>query len=187
MAKSWYIIHTYSGYEQKIERTIRSMLEEGELDSSIVTNVKVPMEEVEEVSEKTKKKSIRHNKLLPSYIMLEMDLPQLGWRAVCNAVRHIQGVTGFVGTNPNERPRPISNEEAKALFQQSGDIKGEKVVRVKHSYEVGDHVRIKGGPFSSFEGVIESVSPDKDKLSVNVEIFGRPTPVEIGVLEVEKV
>ncbi|MBQ3980628.1 MAG: transcription termination/antitermination protein NusG, partial [Treponema sp.] len=93
MAKSWYIIHTFTGYEQKIERTLRDMLERGQLDSNVVCDVKVPSEEVVEI--RNNKKYVKRNKILPSYIMLEMDLPQVGWKPVCNAIRHIQGVTGF--------------------------------------------------------------------------------------------
>ena len=185
MAKSWYILHTYSGYEQKIERTLNKMLDEGSLDSAVVTSIRVPMEEVEEVRDG--KKRTHNEKLIPGYIMLEMDLPQLGWKAICNEIRHIQGVTGFVGTNPNERPRPISTDEAKNLLQQSGEIKGEKVVRIKQNYEIGDQVKITDGPFASFSGAIEEINTEKNKLRVNVQIFGRATPVEVDVLQVEKV
>ena len=185
MAKSWYIVHTYTGYEQKIERTIRKLLEDGDLDSAVVTSVKVPMEEVVEV--RNGKKHTRNNKLLPGYIMLEMDLPQLGWKNVCNQIRHIQGVTGFVGTNPQERPRPISTDEAKSLLQQSGEIKGEKTVRIKQNYEIGDQVKITDGPFATFSGAIEEINTEKNKLRVNVQIFGRATPVEVDILQVEKI
>ncbi|HBB14775.1 MAG: transcription termination/antitermination factor NusG [Treponema sp.] len=184
MAKSWYIIHTFTGYEQKIERTLRDMLERGQLDSNVVCDVKVPSEEVVEI--RNNKKYVKRNKILPSYIMLEMDLPQVGWKPVCNAIRHIQGVTGFVGTNPQEKPRPISSDEAKSLLQQSGEIKGEKTVRVKQNYEAGDHIKIKEGPFASFSGIVEEVLLDKNKLRVNVQIFGRETPVELDFLQVEK-
>ena len=185
MAKSWYIIHTYTGYEQKIERTLNMLLNSGEIDPAVLTSVKVPMETVMEV--KDGKSKTRNNKLLPGYIMLEMDLPQLGWKATCNTIRHIQGVTGFVGTSPNERPRPISSEEAKNLLQQSGDLKGEKKVRVKQSFEVNDKVKIIEGPFASFSGVVEEFYADKNKLRVNVQIFGRETPVEVDILQVEKI
>jgi transcriptional antiterminator NusG len=98
----------------------------------------------------------------------------------------LTGVAGFVGTNPNERPRPISNDEAKNLLQQSGEIEGEKPVRVKQSYEIGDHVKITEGSFATFEGVVEEVNLEKNTLRVNVQIFGRSTPVEVDVVQVEK-
>ncbi|MCI1209133.1 MAG: transcription termination/antitermination protein NusG [Treponema sp.] len=185
MAKSWYILHTYTGYEGKIERTIRTLLESKELDPNVVIEVKVPVEEVVEI--KNGKKHVRNNKFLPGYIMLEMDLPELGWKTTCSEIRRIQGVTGFVGTKPNERPRPISNEEVKNLLQKSGEIKGEKAVHVKQSYAVGEQVKITDGPFATFSGTVEEVNVEKDKLRVMVQIFGRATPVEVGLLQAEKI
>ena len=168
MAKNWYIIHTYTGYEEKIERTLRFMLGNGEIDSNVLTDIRVPTEEVVEV--KNGKKVIRNNKFLPGYIMLEMDLPQLGWKDTCTKVRRIQGVTGFVGTEPSVRPIPISDDEAKNLLRASGAIKGEKNVHIKQSFEVGDQVKIIDGPFANFNGAIEEVNAEKNKLRVNVQI-----------------
>lgn len=185
MSKSWYILHTYTGYEGKIERTIKALLEKKDLDSAVVTDVKVPVEEVVEI--KDGKKKTRNDKFLPGYIMIELDLPDIGWKATCSTLRRIQGVTGFVGTNPNERPRPISASEAKNLLQKSGVIKGEKTVKIKQTYSVGDVVKITDGPFASFSGNIEEVNDEKNKLRVNVQIFGRATPVEVDLLQVEKV
>ena len=162
MAKSWYILHTYNGYEGKIERTVKALLEKNELDPAVVTDIKVPVEEVVEI--KDGKKKSRHDKFLPGYIMIELDLPEIGWKATCSTIRRIQGVTGFVGTNPNERPRPISADEAKNLLLKAGAIKGEKSVKVKQSFNVGDQVKITDGPFASFSGTIEDVSVEKDKL-----------------------
>ena len=184
MSKNWYILHTYTGYEGKIERTIRTYLEAGDLDPAIVCNVKVPVEELVEI--KDGKKRTRNNKFLPGYIMLELDLPDLGWKATCTTIRRISGVTGFVGTNPSERPRPISAEEAKILLQKSGEIKGEKPVHVKQSFAVGDQVKINDGPFATFSGSVEEVNMEKEKLRVMVQIFGRATPVEVDLLQVEK-
>lgn len=184
MSKGWYIVHTYTGYENKIERTLRTKIEEGELDSSVVTEIKVPVEEVIEI--KDGKRKSRKNKFLPGYIMLEMDLPDIGWKTVCSTIRSVQGVTGFVGTNPNERPRPISNDEARNILQKSGDIKGEKNVRIKQIYSIGDQVKINEGPFASFSGVVEEIYADKNKLRVMVQIFGRATPVEVDISQVEK-
>ena len=133
------------------------------------------------------KKRVRNNLLLPSYLMIEMDLPQLGWKDVCSSIRRIQGVNGFVGTKPSEKPHPISSEEAKRMLQMAGELKGEKQIRIKQNYEVGDNVKITDGPFSTFTGVVEEVNAEKNKLRVNVQIFGRATPVEVDVLQVEKV
>jgi len=185
MSKSWYILHTYTGYEGKIERTIRTLLEKKELDSSVVTDVKVPIEETVEV--KDGKKKTRNDKFLPGYVMIELDLPEIGWKATCSIIRRIQGVTGFVGTDPNVRPRPITADEAKNLLMKAGAIKGEKQVKIKQSFAVGDQVKIIDGPFATFSGSIEEVSDEKERLRVNVQIFGRATPVEVNVLQVEKI
>ena len=185
MAKSWYIVHTYTGYEKKIERTLRQKMEDGILDASVVSDIKVPVEEVVEI--KDGKKKSRKNMILPGYIMMEMDLPDIGWKAVCSAIRSTQGVTGFVGTKPNERPRPIPNEEARNILQKSGDIKGEKAAaRIKQIYSIGDQVKINEGPFASFSGAVEEVYADRAKLRVMVQIFGRATPVEVDLTQVEK-
>lgn len=184
MAKNWYILHTYTGYENKIERTIRMMLDANELNPNVVTNVKVPVEEVIEI--KDGKKHSKKAKFLPGYIMLEMELPDIGWKSICSSIRRIQGVTGFVGTNPSEKPRPISNEEAKNLLLKSGEIKGDKSVRIKQDYVVGDQVKITEGPFQTFSGVVEEINAERNKLRVMVQIFGRATPVEVDLLQVEK-
>ncbi|MCQ2612561.1 MAG: transcription termination/antitermination protein NusG [Treponemataceae bacterium] len=185
MAKGWYILHTYSGYEQKIERTIRSLIENGDLSSEIVLDIKVPLEEVVEV--KDGKKRTISKKLLPSYIMAELDLPDFGWKDTCATIRRIQGVTGFVGAASNVKPRPIPVEEAKALLQKTGEIKGEKTTRMKQTFSVGEQVKIIDGPFATFEGSIEEVNMEKSKLRVIVGIFGRATPVEVDLLQVEKI
>ena len=184
MAKSWYILMSFTGFEGKIERTIRALLDKGELDPAIVTDVKVPVEEIVEV--KDGKKKTRKDKFLPGYIMVEMDLPEIDWKSTCTKLRRIQGVGGFVGTNPNERPRPISSAEAKNLLMKAGAIKGEVPVKVKTNYNVGDLVKIIEGPFKTFSGNIEEINAEKDKLRVNVQIFGRATPVEVTLDQVEK-
>lgn len=183
MAKSWYVLHTYSGYENKIEKTLRIMKEEGAFGDSLA-DVKVPAEQVVEVRDGKKKVSTK--KFLPGYILLEMDLPDLGWKTVCSKIRKIQGVTGFVGTAPGTKPQPISSEEARAILQKTGQIKGEKVLKPKQTYSVGETVRIVEGPFNTFTGNVEEVNVEKGKLRVTVGIFGRSTPVEVDFLQVEK-
>jgi len=118
--------------------------------------------------------------------MLQLDLPEIGWKDTCSSIRRLQGVNGFVGTNPSERPRPISAEEAKNLLQRSGDIKGEKTPRIKSNFELGETVKIIDGAFASFSGTIEEIQLDREKLQVMVQIFGRATKVEVGFLQVEK-
>ncbi len=184
MSTGWYVLHTYSGYENKIEKTIRIMMEAGDLDKEIVRDIKVPSEEVVEVRDGKKRTMTR--KFLPGYIMVEMNLPDLGWKATCSQIKKIQGVTGFVGTPANKRPQPLSPDEAKAILQKTGEIKGERTPRPRQSFSAGEQVKIVDGPFESFTGTIEEVNAEKNKLKVMVGIFGRATPVEVDLLQVEK-
>lgn len=185
MGKGWYILHTYSGYENKIEKTIRSLIETNDISAEVVTDIKVPVEEVVEIKD-GKKRSVT-KKFLPGYILIEMDLPELGWKFTCSAIRKIQGVTGFVGTPGSVRPQPISQDEAKSILQKAGEIKGDKAPRMKQNFAVGETVKIIDGPFDSFTGAIEEVNLERNKLRVMVGIFGRSTPVEVDLLQVEKI
>lgn len=185
MAKSWYILHVYSGYENKIEKTIRMMIDTAELSREIVTDIKVPTEEVSDVKDGKKKTITR--KILPGYILVEMDLPDNGWKATCSGIRKITGVTGFVGSNLSNKPQPIPSEEVRRILQRSGELKGDRQVRMKQTYSPGEQVKIIEGPFESFSGVIEEVNAEKNKLKVMVGIFGRSTPVEVEMTQVEKI
>jgi transcriptional antiterminator NusG len=185
MAKSWYVLHVYSGYEAKIERTIRMLLANNELDPVVVTDIKIPSEEVVDVKDGKRRTSSR--KMLPGYILVEMDLPENNWKATCSAIRKITGVTGFVGATMHHKPAPISGEEARHILQRAGEIKGDRPAKSRQTFSVGEQVKIIEGPFDSFTGTVEEVSPDKNKLRVMVGIFGRATPVEVDMLQVEKV
>ena len=186
MAKAWYVVHTYSGYENKIEKTIRRLIEDSDPEiGEAVLDIKVPAEQVVEVKDGKKKTTTK--KFLPGYILLEMDLPDLGWKRVCSRIRKINGVTGFVGASPGLKPHPISSEEARGILQKAGEIKGDKNVRPKETFVLGEQVRIVEGPFESFTGSIEEVNQEKGKLRVMVGIFGRNTPVEVDFLQVEKI
>ena len=185
MSRNWYILSTYTGYEAKIERTIRSLLDKQELDSNVVLDIKVPVEEVTEI--KDGKKKVKKINFMPGYLMVEMDLPEIGWKDTCSKIYRIQGVSGFTGSiSRNDRPRPISKNEAMGLLQKCGVIKGEKPVRVHHSFNIGDAVKITEGNFATFTGSIKEINVEKEKLFVEVQIFGRPTPVEVSFSQVEK-
>lgn len=184
MAKGWYVVHTYSGYENKVEKYIRKLMEDPQF-AELVFDVKVPSEEVVEVKEGKKKVSTK--KFLPGYILVEMDLPDRGWKPVCSQIRKIQGITGFVGSMAGMKPQPISAEEARSVLQKAGEIKTDKAARPKQTFNVGETVRVVEGPFDSFTGSIEEVNLDKGKLRVMVGIFGRNTPVEVDFLQVEKI
>jgi transcriptional antiterminator NusG len=183
MAKGWYVLHTFTGYENKVEKFIRIMMDDGTLGEGVF-DVKVPSEEVTEV--RNGKKRIVNKKFLPGYILVEMDLPERGWKIPCSAIRKIQGVTGFVGTGQNSKPQPISAEEAKSILQKTGAIKTERRLQAKQDFQVGEEVRIIEGPFESFKGTIEVVNQEKGKLRVMVGIFGRATPVEVSFAQVDK-
>ncbi len=194
MAKSWYIVSTYVGYENKVEETLKLKIESGEISSDVLTSVKVPVEDVVEFvkvkNRKTgveeEKKRTKKVKILPGYILLELDLPEVGWKETCSVIRRVRGVSGFVGTDPNVRPRPLSMSEARKLLQLAGELPGEKNVKIKQNYLVGDQVRINEGPFANFNGTVEEILAEKNKLRVLVQIFGRATSVEIEVNQVEK-
>lgn len=183
MAKSWYILHTYSGYENKIEKTIRTLIERGLISSEVVTDIKIPEELVIE-NKGGKKKNVK-KKFLPGYMLVEMNLPEIGWKQVCSEIRKIQGVTGFLGAVDNKKPQPISAEEAKDILQKAGEIKGDKNLRMIQNFSEGQHVKIIDGAFASFTGTIDEVMADKNKLRVMVAIFGRTTPVEVEMTQAE--
>jgi transcriptional antiterminator NusG len=184
MATGWYVLHTYSGYENKIEKTIRMMTETGDLDKEVVRDVKVPSEEVVEVRDG--KKRTQNRKFFPGYILVELDLPDLDWKSTCSRIKKIQGVTGFVGTPADKKPQPLSGDEARTILQKSGEMKGERPARTRQSFSAGEQVKIIDGPFETFTGTIEEVNQEKNKLKVMVGIFGRNTPVEVDILQVEK-
>ena len=187
MATGWYVLHTYSGYENKIEKTIRMMIEMGELDKEVVRDVKIPSEEVVEVRDGKKRTQVK--KFLPGYILVEMDLPDadMGWKLPCSKIKKIQGVTGFVGTPAARKPQPLPGDEARSILQKSGEIKGERPARSRQAFSAGEQVKIIDGPFESFTGTIEEINQEKNKLKVMVGIFGRNVPVEVDLLQVEKV
>lgn len=184
MSKEWYILHIFSGYEKKIERAIWSLVENNEIPAGVISEIKIPEEELTEVKD-GKRRTVR-KKFLPGYLLIEMDLPAVTWRNVCASIRRIQGVTGFLGVVGNAQPQPISADEARRVLQKAGEIKGEKV-RVAQTFTAGQQVKIIEGPFDTFTGVVEEVLPDRNKLRVMVAIFGRTTPVEVDMLQVELV
>ena len=184
MGKAWYVVHSFSGHENKVEKQIRLLMAQDAFRESIF-DVKVPSEKVVEVKEGKKRVSAR--KFLPGYVLVEMDLPEESWKTVCGGIRKIQGVTGFVGSHRNQRPQPISQGEARSILQKAGEIKSEKILKPKLNFDAGEVVRIIDGPFDSFTGNIEEVDVEKGKLRVMVGIFGRSTPVELSFVQVEKV
>ena len=152
-------------------------------------SLKPAMPKLENVEIKDGKRKVSSRKFLPGYILVEMDLPsdESGWKPVCSLIRRIRGVTGFVGTAPKDRPMPISADEARGILEKTGEIKGEKTVRARVTFNAGESVKIIDGPFASFSGTIEEVNLERNKLKVMVGIFGRATPVEVDLFQVEKI
>ena len=186
MAKGWYIVHTYSGYEQKIQRTIFKLREMDTDFALVVSDVKVPMETVTEIKD-GKKKEVKR-KILPGYILVEIDFPEDGtWKNTYSKIKRIQGVTGFVSAMEGKKPQPLSAAEMKGIMQKTGEVPTEKEFRPKQNFQVGDEVKIIDGPFESFSGIIDEIDNVKSKLRVSVQIFGRSTPVEVEFLQAEKV
>ena len=168
----WYVVHTYSGYENKVKANIEKTIENRHLEDQIL-EVRVPMEDVVEVKNGTKQQVQR--KLFPGYVLLNMVMNDDTWYVV----RNTRGVTGFVG--PGSKPVPLTPEEMLPL-----GIQGESR-RVEVDLEVGDSVVVTGGAWKDTAGVIQNINKTKQVVTINVELFGRETPVEISFSEVKKV
>jgi len=172
---NWYIVQTFSNFEQKVADTIKEMIKKKEISDKI-TDVVVPVHEVTVV---TKGKRIqKKKKYFPSYVLLKMEMS----KELYHIIKNIQKVTGFLGATGN--PAPVSDKEIDKIL---GNIKeGSLSPEPSLSFEVGEQVKVCEGPFSSFSGSVEEVDEDKSKLKVSVSIFGRPTPIELEYNQVEK-
>jgi transcriptional antiterminator NusG len=180
MAKEWYVIHTYSGHENKVKLALEKKVQNLGY-SEKVFQIKVPTVEVPEI--KDGKKRVKSRKFFPGYVLIEMELDDETWVLVKNT----PGVTSFVGAYGTNKPKPLSRNEVNALFDQMGEQKAKEKVSVVMDFSVGEHVKVIDGPFNNFSGVIEEVYPEKGRLRVKVEIFGRGTPVELDFLQVGKI
>jgi transcriptional antiterminator NusG len=177
MAKKFYVVHTYSGYENKVRKTIEERIRQEKLDEQF-GEILIPTEQVVEVRGGEKRTSKR--KFFPGYILIEMEMGPASWHLVKSTPK----VTGFVGGKLPEEIPAISREEVDRLSSQITE--GTLKPKPKVQFEVGDNVRVTDGPFSGFNGSVEEVNPEKGKLRVLVSIFGRATPVELDFMQVEK-
>ena len=168
----WYVVHTYSGYENTVKATIEKTIESRGLHDQILA-ISIPMETVTEITETGASKTY-DRKVYPGYVLVKMVYSDDTW----HVIRNVRGVTGFVGTSSND-PTPLTEDEVYAM----GVEKKEIIV----NYNVGDIVRILDGPLSSFTGVVESLEVDKNTVSVIVSMFGRETSVEFELDQVEVV
>lgn len=166
----WYVVHTYSGYENKVKANIEKIVENRGMQDYIL-DIVVPMEEQIEIKDGKKKATLK--KIFPGYVLIKMIMNDDSWYVV----RNIRGVTGFVG--PGSKPVPLSDEEVKMM----GVEQTETVV----DYEVGDIVRVIEGPLENFIGTVEEISVDKKKVRVMVSMFGRETPVELDFIQIQKI
>jgi transcriptional antiterminator NusG len=173
MAKNWYVVHTYSGFEEKVKLSIEEKVQRKHLEDRI-TRILIPTEKVLEM--KGGKKREAERKFYPGYILVEMELDDETWHLVRSTPR----VSGFVG---GTQPVPVSEEEINVIIQQ---LEKGPPPQVKTQFASGDSVRIIDGPFSNFTGAVEEVDMDHGRLRVMVSIFGRQTPVELSFFQVEK-
>ena len=175
MAKKWYIIHTQTGYEDKVKLYIETKVKTEGL-GELVSQVMVPIEKVSEVKEG--KKKITSRKFFPGYVLVEMELSDETWYLIKNT----PGVSGFVGSG--KKPVPLQDAEVESILKQTELAKEKPTPKVL--FEKGEGVRVLEGPFTNFNGTIEDVNPTKGKLKVTISIFGRSTPVELEYWQVEK-
>ena len=175
MARAWYILHTYSGFEEQVKAALEERIKNAGQEE-FFGEILVPTEQVVEMVKGTRKTSSR--KFFPGYILLNVDLNDQTW----HTVRGTPKVTGFVGDDLH--PQPLSDEDAMKIIGRIKD--GAIKPKPKVMYEVGDVVRVTEGPFSNFQGQVVEVYPDKGRVKVMISVFGRETPVELEFIQVTK-
>ena len=163
----WYVVHTYSGYENKVKANIDKTIENRHLEDQIL-EVRVPMQDVIEMKNGVQKAT--QKKMFPGYVLINMVMNDDTWYVV----RNTRGVTGFVG--PGSKPVPLTAAEMAGIRQEN----------IVVDFEVGDTIQVVSGAWADTVGVVQSMNPQKQSLTINVELFGRETPVEIGFAEVKK-
>ncbi|MGQ9695750.1 MAG: transcription termination/antitermination protein NusG [Thermodesulfobacteriota bacterium] len=175
MAQKWYVVHTYSGFENKVKSMLEEKIKLAKKEDCF-SEILVPAEKVIEMIKGKKKATQR--KFFPGYILVKMELNDETWHIVKNTPK----VTGFVGDRAN--PTALTDEEVEEIKNQMS----EGLLRPKHrvTFEKGDQVRVVDGPFSNFNGLVETVNPEKGKVRVLVSIFGRSTPVELDFAQIKK-
>ncbi|NLL04735.1 MAG: transcription termination/antitermination protein NusG [Clostridiaceae bacterium] len=166
----WYVVHTYSGYENKVKANLEKIVENRSMQEYIL-DIVVPMEEQIEIKDGKKKATLK--KVFPGYVLVKMIMTDESWYVV----RNTRGVTGFVG--PGSKPVPLSDEEVRVM--------GVEEFMPVLDYEVGDNVRVATGPLESFIGIVEEINYEKKKVRVSVSMFGRETPVELELFQIQKI
>ncbi|MBO9483047.1 MULTISPECIES: transcription termination/antitermination protein NusG [Gammaproteobacteria] len=177
MAKRWYVVHAYSGYEKQVLRSLNERIKRLGMEEYF-GEILVPTEEVVEIKNGQKRKSER--KFFPGYVLVQMEMNEDSWHLIKDTPR----VMGFIGGTA-DKPAPITEKEADAILRRVHE--GAEAPRPKTLFEPGEMVRVIEGPFADFNGVVEGVNYEKSRLQVAVMIFGRSTPVELEFGQVEKV
>jgi len=176
MEKNWYVVHTYSGYENKVKANLEKRVESMGMADKIF-RVVVPEEEETEI--KNGKTKVVKRKVFPGYVLVEIVMTDDSWYVV----RNTPGVTGFVGSaGSGSKPTPLLPEEVTVLLKRMGV----EEKRIDVDYEIGETVRVKEGPFANFTGSVEEMDKDRSKLKVLVNMFGRDTPVELDFAQIDK-
>ncbi len=173
MAKEWYVVHTYSGFEKRVKQLLEEKIKNENLYDQI-DDVLIPTEDIVEL--KKGKKKISKKKTFPGYILVHMQMNTTNW----HKVKSIPKVTGFVG---GINPVPIPEQDVKAMI----DLAKSQAPRMAAKFMVGDTVEVVDGPFLGFNGVVDEVNPEKEKVKVIVSIFGRQTPIELDYLQIKRV
>lgn len=178
MAKRWYVIHTYSGYENKVKNDLEHRIETYGLEN-VVVDIKIPTEEVTEIKEGGKRET-KESKVFPGYVLVRMEMDDNSWQVV----RNTPGVTGFVGIDG--KPAPLSREEFNKIMRRSNPRAGVAPAthRTSTNLEAGMSVRVLNGPLADFDGLISEVNAESGKVKVMLTIFGRETPVELNLDQV---
>jgi transcriptional antiterminator NusG len=174
MEKNWYVVHTYSGYENKVKANLEKRIESMNMEEKIF-RILVPMED--EIEVKDGKKKISKRKVFPGYVLVEMFMTDDSWYVV----RNTPGVTGFVGSG--SKPIPLNEGEAKQIIRQMGV----EEPRARIDFSTGENVRVTAGPFENFIGQIEEINIEKGKVRVIISMFGRETPIDLEFTQVEKI
>lgn len=177
MSKKWYVVQAYSGFEKNVQRILEERIAREEM-GDYFGQILVPVEKVVDI--RNGRKTISERKSYPGYVLVEMEMTDDSWHLVKSTPR----VSGFIGGRAN-RPTPISQREAEIILQQVQT--GIEKPKPKVEFEVGQQVRVNEGPFADFNGVVEEVNYERNKLRVPVQIFGRETPVELEFSQVEKI
>jgi len=177
MEKNWYVVHTYSGYENKVKANLEKRVESMGMQDKIF---RVVVPEETETDIKNGKRKTTKKKVFPGYVLVDMVMTDDSWYVV----RNTPGVTGFVGSSgAGSKPTPLMEEEVKLILKRMGM----PLAEVDVDYEVNETVRIKEGPFANFTGKVEAIDPDKQKVKLLVDMFGRETRVELEFSQIEKI